>query len=203
MVRQLLQALATQTLPADEYEVIVSIDGSEDGTRELVAQFPASYALRFAWQPNRGRAAACNTGIRMALGELIILLDDDMEPPPDFLRGHLNAHAGATRLGVIGAAPIAVDHASPPVVGYIGSKFNEHLAKLAQTSYALQLRDFYSGNFSIRRDVLLEAGLFDEAFKVYGNEDLELSLRLSRAGVRLVYSPDAWPTSTIRKISPG
>ena len=36
-----LQALARQTLPAADYEVIVSIDGSEDGTREMVAGFPA------------------------------------------------------------------------------------------------------------------------------------------------------------------
>ena len=98
MVRQILQALAMQTLPAAAYEVIVSIDGSEDGTREMVAHFQAPYALRFAWQPNRGRAAACNTGIRMASGELIILLDDDMEPPPEFLRAHVNAHARACLL---------------------------------------------------------------------------------------------------------
>jgi cellulose synthase/poly-beta-1,6-N-acetylglucosamine synthase-like glycosyltransferase len=53
------------------------------------------------------------------------------------------------------------------------------------------LRDFYSGHFSIRRNILLEVGLFDETFRIYGNEDLELSLRLTKAGVTLVYAPQA------------
>jgi len=190
-VERLLLALARQTLPSDTYEVIVSIDGSEDGTRELVETFPAPYLLHALWQPNRGRAAACNTGVRAARGEVVVLLDDDMEPTPEFLAAHWRAHAGDARQGVIGAVPVALDRSVPPVVEYIGGKFNQHLQQLAQPGHQFKLRDFYSGNFSIRRDILLDAGLFDEAFKLYGNEDLELSLRLTKAGVRLVYSAEA------------
>lgn len=190
-VQRLLHALARQTLPADDYEVIVSIDGSEDGTREMVDRLPSPYELRALWQPNRGRAAACNAGIREARGELLVLLDDDMEPAPGFLAAHRQAHPGGSRLGVLGAVPITLDPSSPPVVEYIGMKFNRHLQKLAQPDYRIHFRDFYSGNFSIRREVLLDVGIFDEAFKVYGNEDGELALRLLGAVVRLVYSPEA------------
>ncbi len=190
-VERVLTALTRQTLAADAYEVIVVMDGSTDGTRELVAGFPAPYAVRGVWQPNRGRAAARNAGIRAAAGSLSVLFDDDMEPSPGCLDGHRQAHARDRRLGVLGAAPVRFDRSSPPVVRYIGSKFNRHLQNLAQTGRPLALRDFYSGNFSIRRDVLLEVGLFDEDFKLYGNEDLELSLRLTRCGVRLEYSPAA------------
>jgi GT2 family glycosyltransferase len=190
-VQRVLQALAEQTLSPDAYEVIVSIDGSEDGTREMVAHFAAPYNLRAVWQPNRGRAAACNAGIRVAQGELIVLLDDDMEPAPSFLTGHLQAHASTTHLGVMGAVPISFDQTSPPVLQYIGSKFNRHLETLAKPDHTFKLRDFYSGNFSIRREILIEVGGFDEAFKAYGHEDLELSLRLSGAGVRFAYSRQA------------
>jgi GT2 family glycosyltransferase len=189
-VQRALQALARQTVPADEYEVIASIDGSEDGTREMVARFSAPYRLRALWQPNRGRAAACNAGIGAACGEVLVLLDDDMEPMPEFLAAHRREHPKGSRLGALGAVPIA-DPSSSPVVRYIGTKFNRHLEKLADPGYGITFRDFYSGNFSIRRDVLLEVGVFDEAFKIYGNEDGELALRLLGAGVRLVYSPEA------------
>ncbi len=190
-VERLLQAMTCQTLAADQYEVIVSIDGSEDGTRELVAAFPAAFSLRALWHPNSGRASACNAGIRAAAGDLVILLDDDMEPVPGFLDAHLTAHTTGARRGVLGAVPVAIGAQSRPVARYIAHKFEEHQARLAQPGYDLKLRDFYSGNFSIRRETLLSVGLFDEAFREYGNEDLELFVRLRASGVQVIYSRDA------------
>ena len=186
-----LQALCRQTLSPDQYEVVLCIDGSQDGTHEMASEFPAPYALCSVWQPNHGRAAACNAGIRMAKGQLLILLDDDMEPVPRFLEAHLDAHVDGSRLGIVGAAPVRLTQSSTPVAQYVGLKFNSHLENLAQPRYRFKLRDFYSGNFSIRRELLIEVGGFDESFRLYGNEDLELSVRLTKIGVQLVFSPEA------------
>ncbi|MGH7551489.1 MAG: glycosyltransferase family 2 protein [Longimicrobiales bacterium] len=186
-----LAALARQTVPPSDYEVIVAIDGSTDGTREMIERLDVPYALASTWSENRGRAAACNAGIAVARGKLLVLLDDDMAPEPSFLGAHLRAHARDTRLGVLGAVPILVDPDSPPLRRYIGTKFNRHLDKIGRDDYTLDLRDFYSGNFSLATDVMREVGAFDEAFRAYGNEDLELFLRLSRAGVRFRFEPDA------------
>jgi len=183
--------MTRQTLSAEQFEVIVSIDGSDDGTREMVQSLRTSFRLVALWQPNRGRAAACNAGIRVAEGDLLILLDDDMEPAPQFLTAHLAAHAATERLGVVGAAPVSVQPSSPPIVDYIGWKFNQHLETLAQAGHQFGLRDFYSGNFSIDRRTLVEAGGLDESFTEYGNEDLELSHRLAKAAVHLVFSSEA------------
>src|SRR5579864_5045934 len=201
-VRRLLEHLARQTAAADEYEVIVSIDGAEDGTREMAAAFRAPYALHTLCRPHGGRAAACNAGILTAQGELVVLLDDDMAPVPEFLRAHQEAHALEPRCGVLGAVPVVVPPDAPPVAAYIAAKFNRLLEKLARPDHALVLRDFYSGNFSIRRDLLLKVGLFDEAFKTYGNEDLDLSLRLARAGIRLRYRADALARQSYAKTFP-
>jgi glycosyltransferase involved in cell wall biosynthesis len=190
-VERALQALARQTMQPSNYEVIVSIDGSQDGTQEMVAGFRAPFALRSLWQPNRGRAAACNAGLHVAAGEVVILLDDDMEPASECLAHHAQSHLSGSRCGVMGAVPMRPDVDAPVVAGYIGTKFNGHLEKLSQPGYRLSLRDFYSGNFSIRRETMLAVGGFDEAFRVYGNEDLDLSLRLTRAGVLLIYNTKA------------
>jgi GT2 family glycosyltransferase len=190
-VERLLTALNYQSLPPQEFEVIVVVDGSLDGTRELVDQAQTHFCLRGMWQPNRGRAVACNLGIRSARGRLIALLDDDMEPAPGLLEAHLVAHQAGPRLGVLGAVPISLEPSLSPLAQYIGSKYSHHLEKLAQPGYEIHLRDFYSGNFSIRRDVLMEAGLFDETFKIYGNEDLELYWRLRKLGVQVVYCAEA------------
>ena len=177
-----LNALATQTIAPGEYEVIVVIDGSDDGSREAVESLSPAHELRVLWQGKRGRAAACNTGVAVAQGELIVLLDDDMEATPGFLEAHLRAHPPGSRIAVIGAAPVSITPALPPHVKYIGEKFNAHLEQLARAGGPLKLRDFYSGNFSIRRELFDAVHGFDERFTVYGNEDLELSIRLT-AGI--------------------
>jgi GT2 family glycosyltransferase len=186
-----LSALARQTLPATSYEVIVSIDGSEDGTREMVGEFRAPFSLRALWQPNSGSAAARNAGAREAVGELLVFLDDDMEPAPECLAGHADAHLTNLRQAVLGAVPVCADEASPPTTQYMAERFRRHLAKLSSPGHEIGPRDVYSMNFSIRKEVFLEVGLFDESFRIYGNEDVELAIRLLAAGVRFVYAPAA------------
>jgi GT2 family glycosyltransferase len=190
-VLRLLAALRTQDVAVDDVEVVVSVDGSDDGTEEAILSLDAPFALRVVGGPRRGRAAACNTAISAARGEVVLILDDDMEPAPACLRRHLQHHGAHTRVCVMGAAPVRVDDATLPAGRYMADKFDLHLAKLAVPGHVFALRDFYSGNTSIRLDVLREVGLFDEAFTLYGNEDLELSVRLRDAGVTLLYDREA------------
>ena len=190
----LLRALASlraQTLPASEYEVIAAVDGSTDGTHEALGAFTAPYALTALQGPNRGRARACNAGIRAASGALVVLLDDDMEASPGFLAAHAAAHGAPALRAVVGAAPIVADPGSPPFVRYMARGFRSRLDRLARPGYRLGFRDTYTGNFSAPRDLLLAVGGFDESFQVYGHEDYELALRLQKAGAELTYDADA------------
>jgi glycosyltransferase involved in cell wall biosynthesis len=189
-VLRLLQALGRQSAPPGEFEVIVSIDGSEDGTREMVNSFSARFRLRGLWQPNRGRAAARNAGLRAAVGDLVVFLDDDMEPAPGFVEGHQRAHDGASPRGVVGAAPIIIADSAPPLVSYVGRAFNARLERLARAD-RVHFKDAYTGNFSAPRSILERIGGYDEEFRLYGHEDYELLFRLVEAGVELVYRPGA------------
>ena len=186
-----LTALSHQDLPAEEFEVVVSVDGSDDGTSEAIASFAAPYELRVVDGPRRGRAGACNAAVELARGDVVVILDDDMEPASGCLRAHRRHHGEAEKFCVMGAVPVRVDRDSPPAARFMAWKFDLYLEKLGRPQHIFALRDFYSGNTSMRRDVLLDVGLFDEAFTVYGNEDLELSLRLRAANVRLLYDRDA------------
>ena len=190
-VARILDALTDQTLPPAHFEVIVAIDGSDDGTREMLAGRRAPFELRSTWHPNRGRAAACNSAIRVAQGELIVILDDDMVPSPRCLEAHLEAHPQGSRRCVMGAVPIRTTAESGPLEKYMANRFDTHLRRLSQPGHRFETRDFYSGNASVRRDVVLSAGLFDESFDEYGNEDLELAVRLRSVGVEIGFSPEA------------
>jgi glycosyltransferase involved in cell wall biosynthesis len=188
-LRRALLALSEQTAAAESYEVIVSVDGSADGSKEMVAGFEAPYDLRFTAGPNRGRAAACNAAIEIARGEVLIVLDDDMQPAPELVERHLANHPAGSRLCVMGAVPIELDAASPRAARYARDKFNAHLAELAREGHRFVPRDFFSGNASLRTEEMQAIGGFSESFTVYGNEDIDLSLRLQANGVELGYDP--------------
>jgi GT2 family glycosyltransferase len=190
-VLRALDALTRQDIPPEEFEVIVSVDGPNDETVRALEAYRAPSALHVVSGPRRGRAGACNAAIERATGDVLVILDDDMEPAPDCLRRHAAHHAGDAKVCVMGGVPIRADRTSPSATRYMAWKFERHLAKLAQPGHEFALRDFYSGNTSLRRDVLVAAGGYDEAYTMYGNEDLELSLRLRAAGVRLMYDGDA------------
>jgi GT2 family glycosyltransferase len=127
----------------------------------------------------------------LARGQLVVMLDDDMEPSPRLLASHMAGHAAEDRMALVGAAPIVLGPSPSPVLRYVADKFNGNLERLTDTAKPVTHRDFYSGNFSCRRDLLLAVGAFDEDFRVYGHEDGDLALRLVAAGARLAYSPEA------------
>jgi glycosyltransferase involved in cell wall biosynthesis len=187
LVRQTLLSLNRQTVPSSEFEVVVSVDGSEDGTLEMLAGLELDYHLQTLSGPRRGRAHACNAALAAARSEVVAILDDDMEVVPEFVAAHRAHHPPGSRLCVMGGVPIQLTPASPPLVRYIGSKFNQHLDRLAEPGHRFVPRDFYSGNASLRTEIARQVGGYDESFTGYGNEDVDLSLRLQAAGVRLAY----------------
>ncbi|MEW6145842.1 MAG: glycosyltransferase [Thermodesulfobacteriota bacterium] len=190
-LKRLLTALNAQSFPQHEFEVIVSIDGSEDGSKEMIDNFKAPYLLRYIWERNRGKAAACNSGIRAASSDLVIILDDDMEPSAELVGSHYAAHQIDPHVCIVGAAPIKLDPNASPTIGQITDKFNTHLEKLSRPDYNLRIWDFYGGNFSIRKSVITEVGLFDESYKSYGYEDVEFAYRLLNRGIKIIFNPYA------------
>jgi glycosyltransferase involved in cell wall biosynthesis len=190
-VLRALASLRTQSLPPTQFEVIVSVNGSDDDTAEAVRSLETPYALSVIERPSAGRAAACNAGIEASSGQVVVLLDDDMEASPALLGAHLAAHEAPGMRAVVGPAPILTTPDSDPFVRYVAEGFDERLERLGRADYRMGFRDTYTGNFSCKRDVLRTTGGYDETFSVYGHEDYELALRLQAASVELTFEPAA------------
>src|SRR5262249_22906608 len=188
-VRRLLLSLTGQAEPP-AFEVIVSIDGGGDETRDIVDSFAGRLPVRALSRPRGGRGAACNAGAREAEGRVLVLLDDDMEATNGFLRAHARAHPAGARMALVGPAPIEVDASAPPLVRYRAALFERKLERLRAAAEP-RVRDMYTGNFSVPRELFLQPGGFDEGMVRYGNEDFELLVRLRRAGARLGLAPAA------------
>jgi glycosyltransferase involved in cell wall biosynthesis len=185
-----LRALQQQTLQRTHYEVIVVDDGSSDGTDAVVRR---QAEVRFFRQPrNRGPAAARNIGVRNAQGQYVLFLGDDIIAPPDLLAQHLKEHLQVRdpSVAVLGRVIWSRADEITPFMRYVVEKD----FTLAQSRYDAILdpdhatfHHFYTSNVSLRRDFLLQGGLFDEDFRFAYGEDTELGYRLLRHGLRIIY----------------
>src|SRR4029077_15677590 len=92
-----LRALESQSFPASQFEVVVVADGCMDGSADACRALKTSYRLRVIEQANSGPAWARNVGCQQARAPLLVFLDDDVIPDPDFLTAHWRIQQQAPR----------------------------------------------------------------------------------------------------------
>jgi glycosyltransferase involved in cell wall biosynthesis len=185
-----VRALAAQE-DAPPFEVVVVVDGSDDGTAEALQALETPFALSVVEQPNAGRPAACNRGATAASGELLLFLDDDMEAHPRLLAEHDRSHREGAD-AVIGHLPLHPE--SPPgfLATAVGTWAEQRREAIHRRGGKVELGEFVTGQMSVRRDGFLRLGGFDTYFqRPYGGEDLDLGLRLAADGCTLAFNPDA------------
>ena len=174
-----LRALAAQSeLPG---EVIVTDDGSQPATRELLERIAAEYPVRLVhlWQPDDGArmSRARNRAIAAAQGDYVILLDGDMVTERHFVADH---HAFARRM--------LEQNARTPGLFSRGIERRRHTLRLPALArwYArpgTKQRGIKSCNMAFWRDDLLRLNGFNEAMTGWGREDTELAVRAFHAGL--------------------
>ena len=84
----LLESLENQKIDHNLFELIISDDGSTDGTEELIKNWKrkASFNIKYISQMNKGPGPARNHGLKNSNGELIVFIDSDCEAHPDWLK---------------------------------------------------------------------------------------------------------------------
>jgi len=174
---------AVEALGRAEYdgslEIIVVVDGSNDGTAEALRALRLPQPLTVIEQENRGLAGARNRGAHAACGEILLFLDDDMIAQSDIVRQHaLMYRSGAD--AVHGAIPVHDD--CPPnfltqgIAAWPGCPPDGEPQGTTHSPF-----EIYGGHFSVRREVFERLGGFDETFTAdggYGSEDADFAARL-------------------------
>ena len=188
--RENLPPLVANLLEQEPHEVIVVVDGNVDGSTELLRDLAEEDSrLRPVERPNGGIAAARQTGLEAATGDVVLFLDDDVVPGPDLVEGHARHHDEASGLVVLGYMP---NDPSPlaDVEQAIAGIYSD--AYEATTTYYERhpdriLHRLWGGNFSIERTTGLEVGMVSEIDQARGHEDREFGLRCVRHGLTGVF----------------
>ena len=91
LLRETLNSLIPQT--DRDFDVVVVSDGEDPPTRALSQNYPAKFPLTWIFTAeNHGLPSARNTGANAAQGEILIFLDDDTTPVPDWISQHRKHH---------------------------------------------------------------------------------------------------------------
>ena len=211
LLARTLDSLVRQDLPAADFEVLVVDDGSSDHTAELAGSYRDRLALRYFFQPDEGWrvAQARNVGITHARGGVCVMVDSGVLLHSGCLRAHLASHEQADGpVAVIGYVygfdckvaeaeemmrTLAFDDpdASIALIRDIG-----RWADTREPFYASQGDDlgglpapwvfYWTCNASAPTERLRAVGGFDEQFRSWGGEDIDLGYRLHLDGVRFV-----------------
>lgn len=192
LVLALLQSLAYQEFNGD-FEVVVVVDGSDDGSTEALQEINTPFPLTVLEQSNQGGAAARNTGAAAARGEILLFLDDDMEAHPRLLAEHDHSHREGADV-VLGHIPLHPKSPSNLLSAAIKRWAHERAYRLSSPGVTLTLQDLLTGQVSLRKSTFCRLGGFDTNFTrggSFGDEDIDLGYRLMLDGRKIVFNPAA------------
>ena len=186
-IDHLLEALARQTAGPESFEVVLADSRAarwEAAAREALRRHP-SFQLTYlrGKAGHKWRAQLNNEAIRHSRGEVLLFLAGDFIPDPGLVAAHSRFHAEHPEREVvgIGAGYFPPAQLEAPLVRWLESSGQLFGAKL-KDELTVPPDFFYVGNSSLKRRLLLEAGLFDEDFQRDTWDDYELGIRLLQAG---------------------
>lgn len=187
-----LNAVLTQDYP--DFEIIVVDNDSSDGSADFIAEhYPQLRLIRN--QRNLGFAGGCNVGLRAAQGQILILLNQDLQLLPGGLRAIRN-RLSEPQVGVVGAKVLGPEgtvllHAG----GYLewpqalGKHIGTGEVDSGQYDRARQVEYVTGACLAFRREVVQDIGLLDEMFYPAFYEDVDFCWRARRNGWEIWYDP--------------
>ncbi len=178
----LLEAFARQDHPG-AWEAVIVIDGVVDDSEAVVAAATDAPVRTVVLAENQGRSAALNAGFAAARGEILVRCDDDLEPRPDFVRTHHEAHRSGAPHGVIGLVRNVFPEGSYGTS--YGVDYDTRFRKMAYLAPASERWRYWAANCSVPRALYDRVGDYDTGFNTYGWEDIDWGFRLAQTGAEI------------------
>lgn len=184
LARYLSSVLGSLAGAGERWELIVVDDGGGG-----IGELPAGVRL-LTLAANRGYGPAVNAGAQTAMGERLLILNDDVELTPGTVR-ILSRHLAPPVFAVVPA--IASPLAACGDEGGKGACLAAGLVEILETPAAVAHPTLYAVGCCVLcdRSAFLELGGYDEAFAPFFWEDVDLGYRAWRRGLQILHVPEA------------
>lgn len=174
-------------------EIVVVNDGSTDNSDQLMQDFMATHdesentrKIVYHYKENGGKGSALNRGIQLSSGEIIMTVDADGVVSQDAVKKFVAYFTDPKVMGAVGNVKVANTDSVIGVTQYLEFIFSFYFKKADALMGSIYIIGGAAGAF--RRKVFDILGPYSE-----GNitEDIEITVRMQRAGMRIIYAPDA------------
>ncbi len=195
-----LKSFTTQTLPFNEFEIVLVNNNSPDNTDELCVDFISKHPnlnITYVIETNQGHTFARNRGIHESKADLIAFIDDDAFVRPEYCKNIIEFFASYSKVDVIGGKIIPI---------YESGKEPDWMSPYLLTLMAAQdmgekIIKFPSGKFPIganmiyRKKVFKKIGVFNTELGrrgsgLEGGDEKDLIHRLRQFGGSIYYVPN-------------
>ena len=175
-IEKCIMSLCSQSYPKNKYHCYFVNDASTDKTGEILDNFSGKKSIIIIHhEKNKGLSAARNNGIIQGNSELIAFLDGDMMVENNWIESFLPYFSKNT-IAVMGDnIPPSNVKLNPMEKYYFGKNRG---ARQFNDGDNVSFQYMLYGNAMIRRNSLIECGLFDENITKYGGEDTDLSAKI-------------------------
>ncbi len=182
-----LRDLTRQTITAP-FEVLVVDDGGDVPVADALDEsYP--FALLCIRRKNGGPGQARHSGIQHAVGEIVVIVDDDMHLPSEFLDAHLACYEQGADV-VLGHIKSPADPTLPLFERFHTQALERFVEEYERGESKPEGIRLCTGNVSFRKSAYDAVGGFD--LSLNRCEDRDLGLRFEVKGYTFAFAPEAW-----------
>lgn len=180
--------LATVLSAADGSQVIIVDDAStDDSVRFLKTNFPSVVVIE--QREHLGFASTVNKGVEKAKGDIIILLNTDVEPDKDFIKP-LTKHFDDKNVFAVGCMDKSMEKGKMVERGRGVARWHRGFYVHSRGEVTSQDTAWVSGGSGAFRKLMWQKlGGMDTLFNPFYWEDIDLSYRARKAGWQTVFEP--------------